>query len=221
MEFAEPAAMDGTAAGEASDPRSPSEPIPAHSSSAPHLDVDLDALAVRLDAHSRALRTDLLDYFLQLKERQLQRQCQAVQQQQAEDEALLATKQQELEAAVLQLQVQRQQGRRLCAALESAVYKLHKRNQLRRHFALMTRAWRAWLGHTRRERRIRANMLTAAQHYDVGKLKRAVFRAWRAWQHTECRERVRCPAARARLPACLPSLPPCLASQILPWQTYQ
>ncbi|GAB4820103.1 hypothetical protein N2152v2_007149 [Parachlorella kessleri] len=51
-------------------------------------DNDVDALAVRLDAHSRSLRADLLDFVLQLKERQLQQRCQAVDHQRAEGEAL-------------------------------------------------------------------------------------------------------------------------------------
>ena len=53
-------------------------PAPSSPAGEPHSsvrmakDVDMDALAVRLDAHSRALRSDLLEYFLQLKESQLQ-----------------------------------------------------------------------------------------------------------------------------------------------------
>ena len=41
-------------------------------------DVDLDALAVRLDAHSRSLRSDLLSYFLELKAAQAAQRAQVM-----------------------------------------------------------------------------------------------------------------------------------------------
>ena len=151
-----------------------------------HQDNDLDALAVRLDAHSRSLRADLLDFVLQLKERQLQQRCQAVDQQRAEGEAVLATRQHELTQALEQLTAQRQRGRHLTAALECAVYRLHKRNQLRKQFSLLARAWRAWYIHTRRERRIKVNMVVAAKHH-----KCSLVRAWRWQSHREAMERVR------------------------------
>lgn len=173
---------------------------PAHPSSTPPAaakdvalakDVDADALAVRLDAHSCALRQDLLDFFLHLKDSQLEQRRAAVERQRAEDAAVLEARQRELEQLQQHLEGQRQRTKRLTAILERTVYRMHKRSRLRKNFQLLARAWRAWRDHTRRMRRIEANYKAAARHYDAGKLLGGVFKAWRGWSHTAYRERVR------------------------------
>lgn len=153
-------------------------------------DVDADALAVRLDRHARALRQDLLAYFLELKESQAAQRRAAVEAQAAEDAAALAAKQGELDGVLAQLAAQKGRARRLTAALERAVYRLHKRNRLRKSWQVLARAWHAWRDHTARMRRLERAGAEAARRYDVGKLQAGVLRAWRGWAHSAYRERV-------------------------------
>jgi hypothetical protein len=67
-----------------------------------------------------------------------------VEAQAAEDASALAAKQAELDGMLVALGVAKQRGRRLLAVLEKAVYRLHQRNQLRKRFTLVARAWHAW-----------------------------------------------------------------------------
>ena len=147
------------------------------------------------------LRGDLLAHLLDWQRRQGQRQAEALEAVGAQCAAGLAAKQRELDAAAAQLARQREVLKRTGDARFKAA-------RWRRHLTLGCIAWRAWREQARRwvasaleaccfcqtpasrvddsapnpkcrQRRKQASLAAAARHYDDGKLRRGVLRAWR------------------------------------------
>lgn len=139
-------------------------------------DVDIDALAVKLDGHAQAMRSDLLGYFLHLKEQHWQRRCEAVKQQRQECDYMLLAKDRDLHALEQATASQKARNTRLASILGNAVYKLYQRKQT----TVLGKAWHAWIGHIMRSHQISAKLAKA-----MLETMRKAFTTWRTLAHKE------------------------------------
>ncbi|PRW33073.1 centriole proteome [Chlorella sorokiniana] len=152
-------------------------------------DADLDGLALKLDAHSRQLRADLLAHLADCQRRAEERQREAVAAVASSAARELAAKEQELARTAAELERQREILRRTGGALFKAA-------RWRRQHTLGCMAWRAWRERAARQGRVKAVAATVNE-YDERRRQRGAFHAWRTEAASQLRLRVKAQAAAA------------------------
>ncbi|KAL4857446.1 hypothetical protein ACK3TF_002316 [Chlorella vulgaris] len=153
----------------------------------PHDDADLDAAAQKLDQHSRQLRAEMLANLDNCKRRLTERHQRAAASAAASASAELDAKQQELDAAQVELARHQEVTRRVGHAL-------FKHACWRRQRTLGSTVWQAWRAHTRRQSFLQTQLQAAAARFD---LRRRALRAWRVLAARQLRPRLKAQAAAA------------------------
>ncbi|GLC51622.1 hypothetical protein PLESTB_000522200 [Pleodorina starrii] len=142
------------------------------------LDLDIDALVVKIDEHHSQAKKAVLDHFMETKARMIQAKNEALEEEKSKAAAKMATKEEELnlmkaEADTLRIKSQRLWDvvSRTCTAYSAAKERSRTNVVLFQAFC----AWRQQALALARRRR----MVARAERWDANmRLKRNVFRAW-------------------------------------------
>ncbi|GIL72620.1 hypothetical protein Vretimale_4320 [Volvox reticuliferus] len=142
------------------------------------LDLDIDALVVKIDEHHNQAKKAVLDHVMETKARLMQAKNDAVEEEKRKGATLLATKEEEINLMTVEMENMRLKGERLWDVLGRCCAAYGNAKERRRVNLVQFQVFCAWRRQAMMLAR-RRRLLARAERWDINvHLKRNVFRAW-------------------------------------------
>ncbi|GFR41396.1 hypothetical protein Agub_g2075, partial [Astrephomene gubernaculifera] len=142
------------------------------------LDLDIDALAVKIDRHHSQTKKAMLDHFMETKARLMQAKNEMIEEEKRACNARLATKEEELNLMKAELEGTRIKAQRTWDTLSRACDAYGQAKENRRRTMLLFQLFYGWREQAMALAQRRRRMERAERWNELVHLKRNVFRAW-------------------------------------------